>query len=94
MLLMFSLPLRHSLRLRRCLHRIVLYSLGSHFTIVCTDIPLDSMIALLHYYMVWLLQPILPLAQCVIQVISVTITPLVMSHDREGARRTAKLIPL
>jgi hypothetical protein len=53
MLLMFSLLLRHSLMLRRCLHRIVLYSLGSHFTIVCTDIPFDSMIALLHYYIVW-----------------------------------------
>ncbi|KAF8482596.1 hypothetical protein DFH94DRAFT_372360 [Russula ochroleuca] len=30
----------------------------------------------------------------VIQVISVMIAPLVMSHDREGPRRTAKLIPL
>jgi hypothetical protein len=47
---MFSLPLRQSLRLRRCLHHIVLYSLGSA---VYTDILLDSMIALSHYYMVW-----------------------------------------
>jgi hypothetical protein len=46
---MYSLPLRHSLRLRRCLHRIVLYSLGST---ACADILFDSMIALLHYYMV------------------------------------------
>ena len=43
------LPLRHSLRLRRCLHRIVLYSLGST---ACADILFDSMVALLHYYMV------------------------------------------
>ena len=59
MLSMFSLPLRHPLRLRRCLHRTVrtvLYSLGSHFTIVYVlTFHFDSMLALLDYYMAWIL---------------------------------------
>ena len=54
MLLMFSLPLRHSLRLRRCVHCIVFihWDLTLEYYVL---IPLILLIALLRYYMVWIL---------------------------------------